>query len=77
MPELRKGETVLVKADLEKNCETPAKVVKKEAPRSYLVQTEKHGELRRNRPHLYKVSQDVNYQFSKHTIDLDNGQVKT
>ena len=49
----------------------PAKVSKKVAPRSYLVQTEKQGELRRNRRHLYKVPPDVNYQVSKHTIDLD------
>ena len=37
LPELRKCETVLVKTDLEKNWKTPATVVKKKAPRSYLV----------------------------------------
>ena len=70
MPELRKGETVLVKTDLEKNWKTPATVVKKVAPRSYLVQTEKHSELRRNRRHLFKVPPDVKHQVSKHTIEL-------
>ena len=51
-PELRKAETVLVKTDLERNWKTPANVVKKVAPRSYLVQTKKQGQLRRNRRHL-------------------------
>ena len=44
LPVLRKGETVLVKTDLEKNWKAPAK--------SYLVQTEKQGELRTNHRHL-------------------------
>ena len=62
LPELRKGEKVLVKTDLKKNWKLLAKVVKKVALRSYLVQTEKQGELRRNCRHLYKVPPDVNYQ---------------
>ena len=74
LPELKEGETVLVKTDLEKNWKTPAKVVKKVAPRSYLVRTEKQGELRRNRRHLYKVPQDIDYQVPRRTMDLDTGE---
>ena len=74
MSELRKGKTISVKKDLEKNWKTPTKFLKKVAPGSYLVQTEKQGELRRNWRHLYRVSQDLNYQVSKNTIDLDMEQ---
>lgn len=71
LPEIERGETVLVKTDLEKGWRTPARVLEKVAPRSYMVRTESHGDLRRNRRHLQQVPPDVVYDIPEHNPDLD------
>ena len=54
LPELQPRDLVLVKTDDEKHWKTQARVLQKEAPRSYLVRTDSKGDLRRNRRHLKK-----------------------
>ena len=54
LPELSPGDPVLVKMDGEKGWKLPGEVVRKCAPRSFLVLTPR-GHLRRNRRHLKQI----------------------
>ena len=54
LPELSPGDPVLIKTDGEKGWKLPGEVVRKCAPRSFLVQTPR-GHLRRNRRHLKQI----------------------
>ncbi|KAL8580396.1 hypothetical protein ACOMHN_020873 [Nucella lapillus] len=67
LPELRPGDPVLIKCNGEKTWQQPGEVVKKSAPRSYVVKTA-GGELRRNRKHL-------RLRTSKFNSTTDNGNV--
>ena len=53
LPELSPGDPVLIKTDGEKGWKLPGEVVRKCAPRSFLVQTPR-GHLHRNR-HLKQI----------------------
>lgn len=70
LPKLTPGDPVLVKTDDEKMWKTPARVVEEVAPRSYVVRTEFHGNLRRNRRHLQKIP-DENFRRSCLNLDME------
>ena len=54
LPELSPGDPVLIKTDGEKGWKLPGEVIRRCAPRSFLVQTPR-GPRRRNRRHLKKI----------------------
>ena len=51
LPELHPGSPVLLKKDSDKGWSQPAEIIRQVAPRSYLLQTERGNQLRRNRRH--------------------------
>ncbi|KAH7945166.1 hypothetical protein HPB49_007305 [Dermacentor silvarum] len=66
LPPLEAGNVVRIK---HRNWSRRAKVVKETAPRSYVVKTEDHGLLRRNRQHLLQTDENFDGEVS----DVGNG----
>lgn len=66
LPPLEAGNVVRIK---HRNWSRRAKVVKETAPRSYVVKTEDHGLLRRNRQHLLQTDEN----FDGDVSDVGNG----
>ena len=78
LPELQPDNPVLVKLDGEKGWQTPARVINKCAPRSYIVETPR-GQVRRNRRNLLPTTEDHHASQPSQPIvipDPDQTEVK-